>query len=166
MGDWPSIPLLVAAATGAGLIGGLFFAFSNFIMRALARLPGAHGMAAMQSINVTVVNPAFLLVFFGTGGAALWLAISAIRSWGERGTGMALAAAAAYLIGSIGVTVACNVPMNDRLARSPADDASVASHWRPYVDRWTHWNHVRTVLSLVAAVLFAAAAATAVSPVG
>src|SRR5258705_6992637 len=43
-------------ALGAGLVAGVFFAFSSFVMAALARLPPAQAIAAMQSINVTVVN--------------------------------------------------------------------------------------------------------------
>jgi uncharacterized membrane protein len=59
--------LTVVAAVGSGLIAGTFFAFSAFVMRALERLPAPHGVAAMQSINVVVINPVFLSVFFGTG---------------------------------------------------------------------------------------------------
>jgi hypothetical protein len=51
--------LTFLAALGSALIGGLFFAFSAFVMRALGRLPPAGGIAAMQSINVAVLNPVF-----------------------------------------------------------------------------------------------------------
>jgi hypothetical protein len=44
--------LTFLSALGAGLIGGLFFAFSSFVMIALGRLPPASGISAMQSINV------------------------------------------------------------------------------------------------------------------
>ena len=57
----------ILGAVGSGLIGGVFFAFSTFIMQALARMPAAQGIAAMQHINVTVLNPWFLGVFMGTG---------------------------------------------------------------------------------------------------
>jgi uncharacterized membrane protein len=36
-------------------------------MKALARLPSAEAIAAMQSINITILNPVFLTVFFGNG---------------------------------------------------------------------------------------------------
>ena len=55
-----------AAALGAGLVAGIFFAFSTFVMGALGRLPQAAGISAMQSINVVVINPVFLSVFMGT----------------------------------------------------------------------------------------------------
>ena len=57
--------LTLAAALGAGLVAGIFFAFSAFIMSALKRLPPKGGISAMQSIIVAVLNPAFFFVFFG-----------------------------------------------------------------------------------------------------
>ena len=59
-----SLPLLVCL--GAGTIGGVFFGFSTFVMKALAQLSEAQGIAAMQRINVVVLNPLFLGVFVGT----------------------------------------------------------------------------------------------------
>jgi uncharacterized membrane protein len=46
----PLVALTVAAAVGCGAVGGVFFAFSGFVMPALRRLPAAQGVAAMQSI--------------------------------------------------------------------------------------------------------------------
>jgi uncharacterized membrane protein len=75
--------LILAAALGAGLVAGIFLAFSAFIMAALKRLPPEGGISAMQSINVTVLNPVFFFVFFGTAVAALILAIAAFRPPGR-----------------------------------------------------------------------------------
>jgi uncharacterized membrane protein len=63
--------LTLAAALGCGLLAGLFFAFSVSVMKALARLPSAEGITAMQSINVTIINPVFLATFFGTAAACV-----------------------------------------------------------------------------------------------
>ena len=57
---------VIAALLGTALIGGVFFAFSSFVMKALARVPSPEGIAAMQSINVTVLNASFLGAFMGT----------------------------------------------------------------------------------------------------
>ncbi len=52
------IPVVgTTALLASALVGGVFFAFSSFIMKALARVPSAEGIAAMQSINVIVINP-------------------------------------------------------------------------------------------------------------
>lgn len=70
--------LTFVAALGSGLVGGISFAFSSFIMKALARVAPGQGIAAMQSINLTVVNIWFFAVFFGTGACCLVLGISSL----------------------------------------------------------------------------------------
>src|SRR4029079_9599769 len=104
------------AALGAGLVAGIFFAFSAFIMTALARLPAQGGIAAMQSINVAVLNPVFFAAFFGTAALSLVLAIAALLWWSEPGALYLLAGSLLYLVGTILVTIVFNVPLNNRLA--------------------------------------------------
>jgi uncharacterized membrane protein len=70
----------LATALGCGLVAGVFFAFSSFVMPALKRLELGQGIAAMQSINILAVTPAFMTALFGTAVACLglvaWTAIS------------------------------------------------------------------------------------------
>jgi uncharacterized membrane protein len=80
----------------------------------------------------------------------VWSALSG----GDTRAALAIAGAAVYVVGSIGLTFAINVPMNDRLETLDAHDAGAASHWRTYVRRWTAWNHVRSAAPLIAATLF------------
>ena len=63
--------LTFIAAIGSGIVGGIFFAFSSFVMTALGRLPSEQGTAAMNAINVTVITPGFFLVFFGIALACI-----------------------------------------------------------------------------------------------
>ena len=65
MSDGLVFALTLIAALGSGLMAGVFFAFSSFVMTALARLAPAPGIAAMQSINVVVINPLFMAGFLG-----------------------------------------------------------------------------------------------------
>ena len=141
----------LATALGSGLNAGVFFAFSTFVMPALKRLPAAHGIAAMQSINKLAVTPAFMAALFGTAVACLGLVAWAVISSGERPTALVIAGGALYLVGTIGVTIACNVPLNDGLAMLHPQDAGAASRWAEYVAKWTAWNHVRTVAASAAA---------------
>src|ERR1700730_10745199 len=104
-----------SAALGTGLVAGVFFAFSSFVMPALARIRPEQSIAAMQSINVTVINPGFMLALFGTALVSLVLAISTCSRWGQPGQWLILIAGALYIVGSTGVTMACNVPLNDAL---------------------------------------------------
>lgn len=147
----------VAAAIGSGLTAGVFFAFSSFIMAAFARLPPEQGIAAMNSISVTVINPAFMIALFGPGLLALILAALSLGSLGTAGGKLVMAAALIYVIGCIGVTMICNVPLNDALAAVEAGTPEASKLWARYLSDWTLWNHVRTVASIVAAVLFTAA---------
>ncbi len=143
--------LTLLSALGCGLIAGVFFAFSTFVMGALARLPPAHGVAAMQSINIVVLRPRFMAAFFGTAAACLLVALSSAWRWPDPAAILRLIGGALYLAGTIGVTIAANVPWNDALAAVEADDAESRALWKRYVSRWTAWNHVRTVAALAAA---------------
>ena len=146
--------LTVLAALGAGIVAGIFFAFSAFVMGALGRLPAVNGIAAMQSINVVVLNPVFFTAFFGTAAAALILAIAALVRWSEPGAPYLLAGALLYLIGTIFVTMAFNVPLNNKLATVKPASAEGAGVWKHYLSYWTTWNTLRTAASLAAAAAF------------
>lgn len=143
--------LTVVTALGCGLMAGVFFAFSSFVMAGLRRLPAAHGTAAMQSINVTVINPVFMAALMGTAAACVVLAVSVPFRWDEPGAGLLLAGSALYLVGAIGVTGAANIPRNNALDALDPNGADTPSRWAAYVAEWTAWNHVRTVACLAAA---------------
>ena len=100
-----------AGVLGSGLVAGIFFAFSTFIMQALGQLPSNQGIAAMKLINVTVINAWFLLAFFGTGIVCLAIAYLAFGSTGGTLRAYLLAGCVLYLVGCLLVTVAFNVPL-------------------------------------------------------
>lgn len=153
----PVTALAAAAALCAALIGGLFFVFSVAVMPALGRLPAAHGIAAMQSINLVILNRWFLPVFLGTGALCLGLAVVALLRWGEAGAGAMLAGSLLYLLGTLAVTMAFNVPRNEALARVEPSSEEGAATWARYLASWTAWNHVRTAAALAGAACFLAA---------
>jgi uncharacterized membrane protein len=146
--------LTFLAALGSGVTAGVFFAFSAFVMTALGRLPPGQGIAAMQSINVAVINPWFFAAFFGTAAVCAVLAIAALFRWSEPGAFLLLAGSLLYLVGTILVTIRLNVPLNDALAAAEPARAEAASLWTRYLAEWTRWNHVRTGASLAAAAAF------------
>jgi uncharacterized membrane protein len=150
-------PLAFAAALGCGLIAGTFFAFSNFVMKALARVPAERGIAAMQSINVVVLNPLFLGVFVGTAALCLVLAALALMRWSQPAAAWLLNGSVLYLLGNLFVTRAFNIPLNDALAQLDPSAVESATAWQAYVRDWTHWNHVRTVTALLGAAAFTCA---------
>lgn len=149
--------LTLSSALGCGLIAGVFFAFSAFVMNALGRLPPAQGIAAMQSINIVVINPLFMATFFGTAAGCVLLAASSLFMWHKPGAVYLLLGSLLYLVGTILVTIVFNVPRNEALAAVDPASADGASLWAGYVSSWTAWNHVRTAAALAAAALLTTA---------
>jgi uncharacterized membrane protein len=143
--------LTLFAALGCGLIGGVFFAFSTFVMKALGRLSPAEGIAAMQSINIAVINPLFLGVFLGTGVACIFVIISSFLRWHIPGAIYAIVGSLLYLVGTLVVTFVFNIPRNNALASVTPTAPASANLWADYLVSWTAWNHVRTAAALVAA---------------
>jgi len=128
--------LALLTAVGCALVGGVFFAFSGFVMPALARV--TDGAAAMRAVNVAAVRPPLMVLLFGTAAACVAVLVV--------GGALDRVGAATYLLGTVGVTVVANVPLNDALERDP-------STWPRYLQVWTRWNTLRTVAAAAAAVL-------------
>jgi len=151
----------LVAAIGCGLAAGVFFAFSTFVMDGLARANPAEGVAAMQWINRRAPTPAFLLAWLGTAlvcvVVAVWTAVGG--SGGERRTALAVAAALLYVAGTVVLTFARNIPLNDRLETLDPTAEATARYWRVYVRDWTRYNHVRTATGIAAAALLTVALA-------
>jgi uncharacterized membrane protein len=143
----------VAAALGCGIVAGVFFAFSTFVMDGLAELPGDQGIAAMQAINRAAVTPLFMIALFGTGLACAGLTVWAAISWWRPGAAWVVAAGSLYGLGVVVVTIVANVPRNDALAAVDPARADSARLWTTYVSDWTTWNHVRCAAALAAAAL-------------
>jgi uncharacterized membrane protein len=147
------IALTFLTALGCALVAGIFLAFSSFVMKALANISPPSGIAAMQAINVVVINPGFLGLFMGTALACAALLVYAVMHWQAAGALCLVAGSVFYIVGTFGVTMVCNVPRNNALARLEPSGAEAADFWRGYVSSWTMWNHVRTAAALVAAAL-------------
>lgn len=142
---------------GCALVGGVFFGFSTFVMRGLGQLPAPEGVASMQAINRLAVTPPFMIALFGTALACLVLGGWSVASWDERWAPWTFSGCLAYLIGTVGTTMAGNVPLNDALARVDDRSDRLEGTWQHYRTRWTAWNHLRTVSGLGAALLLAIA---------
>lgn len=150
---------IITSTLLAALVGGVFFAFSVFVMRALDERPAAQGIAAMQRINLAVITPLFLGAFLGTApllGAAALIARAAGCSDAFSLLGFSFVV---YAVGSVVVTMLFNVPRNGRLAALDPDSPEAAAYWPAYVREWLLWNHVRCIASVAAAALAAFALA-------
>jgi uncharacterized membrane protein len=145
--------LTIVAAVGAGVNAGVFFAFSTFIMRALGRLPAAHGMSAMQAINREAPTPWFMTALFGTAAVCVAASVVGISRWSEPWAIYLLVGSALYLV-CIALTITYHVPRNDALARRDPTTAEAADAWTRYLSAWTAWNHVRTITCVASAITF------------
>src|SRR5215510_6262323 len=151
-----AIGLVFIAAIGSGIVAGVFFAFSSFVMAALARISPPQAVAAMNSINITVINPGFMIAFVGTAVLCLAVGVRSAFTWNDGGAGLIFLASLVYLLGCFGVTMLLNVPLNDQLA-SITGPAAATAFWPRYLKTWTMWNHLRTIAAALSAVLFTAA---------
>lgn len=151
--DTVTVFLTWVSALGCGLMAGVFFAFSAFVMKGLARLPPEQGIAAMQAINASALSPVFLGAFVGGALACALLAVTSALTWDDAGARLRLLGGVVYLVGGFGVTAAFNVPRNNALATVNGVGADAALLWSRYVAGWTAWNHVRTVACLAALAL-------------
>ena len=149
--------LILVAIIGSGLIAGVFFAFSTFVMKALSRLTVKEGIRAMQAINITVLNPWFLGVFFGTAVVCIVLLVWSIINWQQTNSAYLIAASLFYLVCCFMVTGVFNVPRNEVLAKVDANSTDSENIWNSYIETWTTWNHVRTIASAIAVIFFALA---------
>ncbi|WP_439124280.1 anthrone oxygenase family protein [Marivita sp.] len=136
------------------LVGGVFLAFSDFIMRSLSLTGGHGGVEAMQVINREVFRWVFMAMFLGM--AAVSLIIAGYGAFGLSGTAgtLILMAGLVYLIGCFGVTVFFNVPMNEALAGMEMSSGTTHDYWlQTYVPQWTFWNSVRTIACVTSSAL-------------
>ncbi len=133
--------LLTLSVITVGLMAGLFAAFSYAVMPGLRRTDDDTFVRSMRAINDAILNPVFGVIF---AGALLLLVASAValrtdvlvRPW-------IIAALVLYVL-TVAVTIAINVPLNDRLKTGSAPAAELR---RAFENRWVAWNAVRAVLN-------------------
>jgi uncharacterized membrane protein len=155
--EWTAI-LCGISALACALVSGVFLTFSDFVMRALWKAEPAAGMEAMQIINREVFRTLFMVLLLGMAPLSLaWVAVAHLQLSGDVARYVNFAAWV-YVIGVFGVTLLCNVPMNNRLDRLSHTNADAQAYWtRQYYPRWTMWNDVRTLAASVSAVAYALA---------
>jgi uncharacterized membrane protein len=149
--DWQQITLL-AALLGSALMAGLFFIFSNTVMKALSQIPPPEGVRAMQSINRVILNPVFLGSFIGTAILSLFIGVLAGLGVGVFASHWFLSAACLYVFGTFFYTVVRNVPLNEQLEQVNPEKA--AEFWQFYLKTWTRYNHYRAIAAILAVTLY------------
>jgi uncharacterized membrane protein len=140
--------ILIITATTTALIAGLFYAYSCSVNLGLGRLSDAGYIAAMQSINKAILNPLFFTSFMGT---LLLLPLCTFLHYGQPATvrfWILLAATLIYVIGTFGVTILGNVPLNDALAKFNMQSASIEDISRQRIKFEGPWNKLHTIRTI------------------
>jgi uncharacterized membrane protein len=148
----------LVTAGASGLMGGVLFGFSTFVMPALNRLPASEAVAAMQSINKTAPGALGLpLMVSGVGSAVVGAWVLTRGDVSGSAKALIVAGAAAGVL-ALGVTAAYHIPRNNQLDTVAAASTEAGPAWELYCPGWVSMNHVRTALSLVSAGLVIAGA--------
>lgn len=150
----PAQLLAAVAALAAAASAGIYHVFHATVMPSLAGGPPVVASATMRTINKRIVRTGFMPLFLGSGVLALGSCLVAPLVAEPLALPMA-AAGALYLFGSIGVTMMGNVPLNRRLDSAPTADVDA---WNRFARRWCRLNLVRTIASLLAALIWIAVA--------
>ncbi|MEL6318722.1 MAG: anthrone oxygenase family protein, partial [Pseudomonadota bacterium] len=146
------LSLAPLALLGYALVGGVFLAFSDFLMRAFAKSAG--GVEVMQVVNREVFRWVFMALFLGLTPVSLALLAGAAASIEAPGHALFAAAGGLYVLGCFAVTAGRNVPLNEALARMDADGPEAERFWREtYLPRWGFWNRLRAIACAAAAAL-------------
>ncbi|GCE26438.1 membrane protein [Dictyobacter alpinus] len=152
----PDNIVLVAGGICTSLIAGLFYAFSIAVVPALRSLKATQHITIMQSINVKILNPLFLLSFMGP---AILLPLATFLQRGKSQFGLLLAASIIYIVGVIGVTATKNVPLNDKLAKfevnqlSESEAEQIRNDFQGPGSAWMRFHDMRTLAATTATAL-------------
>lgn len=141
---------VMAATISMGLVAGVFGLYAHTIMPGLGRTDDRTFVGAFQSIDRAIINPWFIGGCFL--GALVFTIIATIAHIGRDALPWIAAALFLYLV-AFGITIAINVPLNDRLkAAGDPDRIADLGAVRAGFDeaRWSSWNLVRVITSTTA----------------
>lgn len=142
-----------------GLSAGFFYAWQVSIIPGTLKVSDQVYLQTMQSINKEILNPAFFLIFFGS---FILLSIGSIYEFHANPTAFwfMLLATISYLLGTLGITIFGNVPLNDQLEAlnlSTLSEANFLDFRTHFEGKWNRLHLIRTVCSILSFVLLALA---------
>lgn len=136
-------PSLVATLVTTGLMAGIYLAFAVSVLPGLGRTEDRTFVAAMRGMNAAILNPVFFVVFLGPLPLGILAVVSRVPD--HDGLGWVVLALVLY-VGTLGITGAVNVPLNDRLDSTGPGTENESAAREIFERRWSTWNVVRTLL--------------------
>ena len=136
-----------------GFIGGVYFAFSFFVMQSLKKTNAPNAIRTMNTINLVILKSPFMLLFFFSSFIALILFLENLilyKLMSYKGF-----ASLIFFLGMFICTAMKNVPLNNKLADFDFNDSNYNPEieWNDYYKNWIKWNHVRTASCFTSMVL-------------
>lgn len=147
--------ILFASVVLTGLSAGLFYAWSVSVIPGTQHINDSTYLVTMKSINKAILNAAFFLIFFGS---IVFLSISSIYQFHTNRVAfwLLLTSSILYLLGTIGVTVFGNVPLNDQLdilSLTELNSGKMAEFRKFYETNWNRLHVIRTVFAVASFLL-------------
>jgi uncharacterized membrane protein len=150
-------------ALWSAVIGGVFSAFSEFVMAGLLRATPAGGIEVMQHINRTVLKTQFVAGILSIVPLSVLFALYGIVVFEGTALVTLILAPLIYLPSVFLMTVFGNVPMNNKLESLDHSSAQARDYWLEYGRKWTRLNHARYIGSVLTAGLYIIAAVTLIT---
>ncbi|WP_221892871.1 anthrone oxygenase family protein [Parasphingopyxis marina] len=160
--EWPLYFCLFLALWSA-VIGGVFSAFSEFVMSGLLKTTPAGGIEAMQHINRDVIKTQFVAGILSIALFSALFAIYSVTVFEGAALTTLILAPIVYLPSVFLMTMFGNVPMNNKLERLDHSTAEAEAYWAEYSRKWTRLNHLRSLGSILTAGLYIIAAITLIT---
>lgn len=145
------LSIVLIAALLTGLSAGLCFTWSNAITTGIGRLDNLGYLQAFQQMNRTIINPTFIVVFFGPF-IAQTLSIFLLKNTSSTIILVLVTATLLYFFGLVLVTIFGNVPLNEILDKTDLATAStenLQSLRDQFEVKWNRLHLIRTITSIL-----------------
>lgn len=138
-----------------GLTAGLCFTWTNAITPGIGQLDDLGFLLSFQQMNRAIINPIFLIIFFGPFISNSYVAFLKYQHQ-EASFWIFLAASLTFTIGVVFITILKNVPLNEVLDKTNLADASLEELKmlrKRFENPWKQWHFIRTISSTTSFVL-------------
>ena len=148
--------ILLLASLSTGIMAGIFFIWSNTIKPGIGKLNDMGYLSAFQSMNRVILNRTFIGIFFAP---VILIPLTTFLNYNiipDYKFWILLAATLFYWIGTFGVTIRGNIPLNELLDKTNLENISTeqAKSLRQSIEnKWNRFNLIRTLTSIGAFIL-------------
>ncbi len=146
---------LVLAILFTGISAGLCFTWSNAVSPGIGKLNNLGFLQSFQQMNRTIINPAFIVVFFGPFLINL-LNLYLFKSTSNTLVWLLAVATIIYFIGVVLITILGNVPLNEMLDKTDLSTANMdqlKSLREHFEVKWNRLHLIRTLASTISFLL-------------